>query len=156
LRSTSSPTSCIGRTQRSAAAIRSLTRTRGGVVFLFVVGSVSFGLLVFLGGWIVATFVLNETWLPSVHAIGLAVAFARLSFYVSVGWAGIRLVGHGFKVHWVAAPRGGWRSQLEWALVLAFVAVTGTELILHLLPSSRKRDLTNSPLCLHGRSTPHA
>ncbi|MCX6092176.1 MAG: hypothetical protein NTX23_04825 [Candidatus Bipolaricaulota bacterium] len=82
----------------------------------------------------VATFVLDETWPAGVQAIGLAVALGSLSFHLSVWWAGIRLVSRGLKKHWVAAPRGGWRSQLEWALVLAFVAVTGTELILHLLP----------------------
>jgi hypothetical protein len=107
---------------------------RWWIVLLFVIGSASFGLLVFLGGWIVATFAFDEAWLGSVHAIGLAVALGRLSFHLSAWLANIRLVSHGFKKRWVAAPRGGWRSRLEWALVLAFVAVTGTELVLHLLP----------------------
>ncbi len=104
------------------------------LVFLFFVGSISFGLLVFLGGWIVATFVLDETWSAGVHLIGLVVALGRLSFHLSGWWARIRLVSHKFRSRWVAAPRGGWRSLLEWGLVLAFVALTGSELILHLLP----------------------
>jgi hypothetical protein len=105
-------------------------RKKWGVI-LYGAAWVGVPILVTLGGVIGIELAFGMSWRGYVHAVGLAAAVGLLCQLLFRSVAGVRVVHGKVKARLVAA-RGGWRSALEWALVLTFVGVTTTELIVHL------------------------
>ncbi len=107
---------------------------RRGVAVLASAGTVAFAALAiaaaYLGAW------LGFGWSRSgyAHVFGLAFAVVEISFLWLRWWMGLRSINVSFtKRRTVLASRGTWRSRLEWALALAFVAVAASQFVLTLV-----------------------
>ncbi len=95
-------------------AWRRMTRWTAGIVAatlvaMLVTGSVALGIRD--ARWAVARG----------HAFGLALA---AGYWAHLAWewrSDVRIVTKAFGSRWIAAPRGGWRSVLEWSISLAVV-----------------------------------
>ncbi len=101
-------------------------------ILLFSIVAAIVACLAFLGGTVGVGLALGWDWPGYVHAMSLSVGLAALSFHLFKWWMGMRVVYGLSAKRTVVASRGGWRSTIEWTLILLFVAVTAAELILHL------------------------